>query len=74
MSFEDWSKAVSELIMLIPYFFGQKHPEVDREFFNGHFVSAGQKSPREFSALAIDQAQGQNNAIIKGDGGAIGFT
>ncbi len=30
----------------------QKHPEVDREFFNGHFVV--HKSPREFSALAID--------------------
>ncbi len=50
----------------------QKHPDVAREFFNGHFVV--HKSPRQFSALAIDQAHEQNNAIIKGDGGAIGLT
>ncbi len=31
-------------------------------------------NPREFSALATDQAHEQNNAIIKGDGGAIGLT
>ena len=32
------------------------------------------KSRRDFSALAIDQAHEQNNAVIKGDGGAIGLT
>ena len=32
------------------------------------------KSCREFSALAIDQAHEQANALIKGDGGAIGVT
>ena len=49
----------------------QKHPVVDREVFNGHFVV--HKSSREFSALATDQTHGQNNAAIKGDGGAIGL-
>jgi hypothetical protein len=32
------------------------------------------KSNREFSALAIDQAHEQANAVIKGDGGAICVT
>ncbi len=32
------------------------------------------KSAREFSALASDQAHELKNAIIKGDGGAIGLT
>ena len=27
-----------------------------------------------FSTMAIDQAHEQNNAVIKGDGGAIGLT
>ncbi len=49
----------------------QKHPEVDRQFFNGHFVV--HKSPREFSALATDKAHEQTDAIIKADGGAIGL-
>lgn len=50
----------------------QCHPEVAREFKRGNFVV--HKSAREFSAIAIDQAHGQNNAVIKGDGGAIGLT
>ena len=50
----------------------QQHPEVAREFHKGNFVV--HKSRREFSALAIDQAPEQNNAVIKGDGGAIGLT
>jgi len=29
---------------------------------------------RVFSALPIDQAHEQNNALIKGDGGAVGLT
>ena len=49
-----------------------QHPEVARDFHKGNFVV--HKSEREFSALAIDQAHEQNNAIIKGDGGAIGLT
>ena len=48
------------------------HPEVAREFHNGNFVV--HKSERNFSSLALDQAHEQNNAVIKGDGGAIGLT
>jgi hypothetical protein len=50
----------------------QQHPQVAAEFDKGNFVV--HKTSREFSALAIDQAHEQNNAIIKGDGGAIGLT
>eukprot|EP00745_Piridium_sociabile_P026549 TRINITY_DN4240_c0_g1_i3.p1 TRINITY_DN4240_c0_g1~~TRINITY_DN4240_c0_g1_i3.p1 ORF type:complete len:1496 (-),score=398.92 TRINITY_DN4240_c0_g1_i3:837-5324(-) len=50
----------------------QQHPEVAMEFHKGNFVV--HKSRREFSALALDQAHEQNNAVIKGDGGAIGLT
>lgn len=50
----------------------QQHPDVAREFHKGNF--AIHKSRREFSALAIDQAHEHNNAVIKGDGGAIGLT
>ncbi len=50
----------------------QQHPEVAREFHNGNFVVHKSKNP--FSALAIDQAHEQHNAVIKGDGGAIGLT
>ena len=50
----------------------QQHPDVAREFHKGNFVI--HKSRREFSALAIDQAHEHNNAVIKGDGGAIGLT
>ena len=50
----------------------QQHPEVAREFHKGNFVT--HKSRREFSAIAIDQAHEQNNALIKGDGGAVGLT
>jgi hypothetical protein len=32
------------------------------------------KSTRPFSAIAIDHAHEQNNAIVKGDGGAVGLT
>ena len=30
------------------------------------------KTAHSFSALAIDQAHEQNNASVKGDGGAVG--
>lgn len=49
-----------------------QHPDVAREFKKGNF--AIHKSPKNFSSMAIDQAHEQNNAIIKGDGGAIGLT
>ena len=50
----------------------KQHQEVAREFHKGNFVV--HKSRRDFSAMAIDQAHEQNNAAIKGDGGAIGLT
>ena len=49
-----------------------KHPEVAREFAAGNFTV--QKTKRVFSSIAIDQAHEQNNAWIKGDGGAVGLT
>ena len=50
----------------------RQHPEVAKQFQNGNFVV--HKSERHFSSMAIDQAHEQDNAIIKGDGGAIGLT
>lgn len=52
----------------------QTHPDVYREFNNGHFTV--QKTKRVFSAIPIDQAheQNKNNACVKGDGGAVGLT
>ena len=50
----------------------QQHPDVAREFHKGNF--AIHKSRRECSALAVDQAHEHNNAVIKGDGGAINLT
>ena len=47
-------------------------PGLTQEIKNGNFVV--HKSARDFSALALDQAHEQANAIIKGDGGAIGLT
>ena len=50
----------------------KQHPYVTREFYQGNFVV--HKSDRNFSAMAIDQAHKQNNAVIKGNRGAIGVT
>uniref|UniRef100_H3ACQ8 Uncharacterized protein n=1 Tax=Latimeria chalumnae TaxID=7897 RepID=H3ACQ8_LATCH len=46
---------------------------IEQQIYNwlGNFVV--NKCGREFSALAIDQAHEQNNAVVKGDG-VIGFT
>jgi len=49
-----------------------KHPDVARKFREGHFTV--QKTQRVFSSIPIDQAHEQNNACIKGDGGAVGLT
>lgn len=49
-----------------------KHPDVYREFMNGHFVV--QKAKHTFSAISVDQAHEQVNEHIKGDGGAVGLT
>ena len=50
----------------------EKHPQLAEEFQKGHFVV--HKTNREVSALAIDQAHEQANAVIKGEGGAVGVT
>lgn len=49
-----------------------KHPDVAKKFREGHFTV--QKTQRVFSSIPIDQAHEQNNACIKGDGGAVGLT
>ena len=49
-----------------------KHPDVARKFSKGHFTF--QKTQRVFCLIPIDQALEQNNAYIKGDGGAVGLT
>lgn len=47
-------------------------PEVFSKFNDGLFTV--HKSTRNFSSIAIDQAHEQNNAMVKGDGGAVGLT
>ena len=47
-----------------------KHPEVYAEFRNGSFVV----HKRLFSSIAPDHAHKQVNAIMKGEGGAVGLT
>ena len=42
------------------------------EFKAGKFVIY--KTSNKFSAMAIDQCHEQNNALVKGSGGAIGLT
>lgn len=48
------------------------HPDVHEQFLTGNF--AVKKTTHSFSAIAIDQAHEQNNASVKGDGGAVGLT
>ena len=49
-----------------------KHPNVYEQFMAGNFTV--RKTKRAFSAIAIDQAHEQNNAAVKGGGGAVGLT
>ena len=42
--------------------------QFEKELFTVH------KSPRRFSAIAIDQAHEQNNGMVKGDGGTVVLT
>ena len=49
-----------------------RHLEVAKEFNNSKIVV--HKTRRVFSGMPIDQAHEQNNALIKGDGGAVGLT
>ena len=50
----------------------KKAPEVAEAFKQGLFTVT--KTTQRFSAIAIDQAHEQNNAMVKGDGGAVGLT
>ena len=47
-------------------------PEVAAAFKKGLFTVS--KTRRSFSAIPIDQAHEQNNAVVKGEGGAVGLT
>ena len=49
-----------------------RQPDVAKEYNSGKFVV--HKTRRVFSSIPIDQAHEQNNALIKGDGGAVGLT
>ena len=47
-------------------------PDLGKEFEKGSLTV--RKSTRPYSVIAIDHAHEQNNAIVKGDGGAISLT
>ena len=49
-----------------------KHPDVYAEFRKGSFVV--HKTKRLFSSIALDHAHEQVNAVVKGEGGAVGLT
>ena len=64
---------------MLPWYFALKHtdlgekvPGVAEAFKQGLFTIA--KTDARFSAIAIDQAHEQNNAMVKGEGGAVGLT
>ena len=48
-----------------------KHTDVFAEFMDGNFTV--KNTTHAFSALAIDPAHEENNASVKGDGGAVGL-
>jgi len=50
----------------------EHHPEIYCQFMSGNFAVS--KSTHKFSSMAIDQVHEQLNAVIKGDGGAVGLT
>ena len=56
---------------MVQLFFAQQNPEVHTEFINGNFVV--QKSRRQFSLMAKDQAHEQSNKILQTKGGAAGL-
>ena len=49
-----------------------RKPLVYDEFMKGHFTA--KKTLHSFSAIAEDQSHKQNNAKVKGNGGAVGLT
>jgi len=48
------------------------HSNIFKEFMVGNFTVS--KSHSQFSAMSIDQAHEQLNALLKGDGGVVGLT
>ena len=48
------------------------HPYTAVEFNKGNFTV--HKTRQVFSSMPIDQAHEQNNATVKGEGGAVGLT
>ena len=48
------------------------HPAIHAHFLNSHFTV--KKTGNAFAPMAIDQAHEQNNAAVKGEGGAVGIT
>ena len=50
----------------------ETHQDIYVQFENGNFVI--RKSQCRFSAISIDQANEENNALVNDEGGAIGLT
>lgn len=50
----------------------ERCPDVFREFKRAAFTA--KKTGRPFSAISLDQVHEQINALVKGDGGAVGLT
>ena len=49
-----------------------KHPDICNHFSDGAFVV--HKTTRVFSSIALDHTHEQVNAVVKGEGGAVGLT
>ena len=49
-----------------------RHPDAYEQFCQGKFTV--NKSHHPFSRIPLDESHEQNNAIVKGDGGAVGLT
>jgi len=48
-----------------------RHPDIYEHFKRGCFVV--RKTIHKYSAISLDQAHEQNNAVVKGTGGAVGL-
>ncbi|EDO35715.1 predicted protein [Nematostella vectensis] len=62
------SLRLSDFAIYVPWFFALNHKAFTQGFFTVN------KTNRRFSSIAVDQAHEQNNAVVKGDGGAVGLT
>ena len=62
INYARWLPVHLKDMLLLEY----RHPDLNKEFHSGK--CAVFKSKRPFSAMAIDQAHEQANAVIKGDG------